>query len=410
MTDKETKFDEVIIYEGDDSTNFSAETFLRMGKRKLLEQKDALIRADKAAENRDKRVLQELLKSSTRSKHFFLENRRDALPWLSRYESIRSTMKKSKIQDWRTQLLNIARESLRNKVDIEATRYMDNLKHFEKYIESTYIIGLSLIDDLLSDIVKKDTPKSTSESITNIQDCILCLNTIRSRDLTHRFTERHFELLLDATLMKRDQMEFRKEYAREKVEGMGLLSSKRLGDSDSSDEEVDFDKSVKAETGLGSLDNRREFFTKYLKTKLVQLKDIEASVRTRGEKVEVKKSIQGKRVRFGDKLFVVNEVEDSDNPELEDFDNLDSVFSGFDKKSKNLTKKNERDKGKKKHPKKPCPLKCEKGTHSYGSLFFCPLFRDKSKEERKLIQEKTHICLKCLAKVSNCGAPHNILM
>ena len=111
--------------------------------------------------------------------------------------------------------------------------------------------------------------------------------------------------------MKRDQLEFRKEYAREKVEGMGLLSSTWLGDSDSSDEEVDFDKSVKAETGLGSLDNRREFFTKYLKTKLVQLKDIEASVRTRGEKVEVKKSIQGKRVRFGENLFVVNEVEDS---------------------------------------------------------------------------------------------------
>ena len=65
---------------------------------------------------------------------------------------------------------------------------------------------------------------------------------------------------------------------------------------------------------------------------MVQLKDIEASVRTRGEKVEVKKSMQGKRVRFGDKIFAVNEVEDSDNPELEDFDNLDSVFSGFDKK------------------------------------------------------------------------------
>ena len=158
---------------------------------------------------------------------------------------------------------------------------------------------------------------------------------------------------------------------------MGLLSSTRLGDSYSSDEEVDFDKSVKAETGLGSLDNRREFFTKYLKTKLVQLKDIEASVRTRGEKVEVKKSIQGKRVRFGDKLFVVNEVEDSDNPEFEDIDNIDSVFSGIDKKSKKLTKKSGRDKGKKKHPKKPCPLKREKGTHSNGSLFFCPLFRDK---------------------------------
>ena len=99
MTDKETKFDEVVIHEEDDSTTVSAETFLKMGKRKLLEQKDALIRADKAAENRDKSVLQEFLKSSTRSKHFFLENRRDALPWLSRYESIRSTMKNTRLEN-----------------------------------------------------------------------------------------------------------------------------------------------------------------------------------------------------------------------------------------------------------------------------------------------------------------------
>ena len=54
MTDKDTKFDEVVIHEGDDSSTVSAETFLKMGKRKHLEQKDALVRADKAAENRDK--------------------------------------------------------------------------------------------------------------------------------------------------------------------------------------------------------------------------------------------------------------------------------------------------------------------------------------------------------------------
>ena len=51
------------------------------------------------------------------------------------------------------------------------------------------------------------------------------------------------------------------------------------------------------ETGLGSLDNRREFFTKYLKTKLVQLKDIKASARTKGEKSEARKQVQGKKVR-----------------------------------------------------------------------------------------------------------------
>ena len=41
---------------------------------------------------------------------------------------------------------------------------MDSLKEFKKYIESTYIAGLSLIDDLLSDILKKSAPKNIEES------------------------------------------------------------------------------------------------------------------------------------------------------------------------------------------------------------------------------------------------------
>ena len=56
----------------------------------------------------------------------------------------------------------------------------------------------------------------------------MCLNAIKNRDLSNRFTERHFGLLLDVTLMKRDQLEFRREYAKEKVENMGLLTSTRL--------------------------------------------------------------------------------------------------------------------------------------------------------------------------------------
>ena len=64
-------------------------------------------------------------------------------------------------------------------------------------------------------------------------------------------------------------------------------------------------------------------------------------MRTRGEKAEVKKSTPGKKVRFGDKLFVVKEWEDAiEDPEFEDIDDIDAVFSGFDKKNKNLTKKN----------------------------------------------------------------------
>ena len=117
------------------------------------------MKSAKATENHEKNVLQEFVQSSPRSKYFFLESRCDVMPWLSCYESIRATVKKSRVQDWIIQLLNIARESLRNEVDQQATRYMGSLKEFEKYIESTYITGLSLIDDLLSDILKNLLPR-----------------------------------------------------------------------------------------------------------------------------------------------------------------------------------------------------------------------------------------------------------
>ena len=81
-----------------------------------------------------------------------------------------------------------------------------------------------------------------------------------------------------------------------------------------------------------------------------------------------------------------------DDPDIEDINDIDQVFVGFDKKK--LTKKNYKENCKKKHQKKPCPLKCVKETHTNGSLYLCPLFRDKSKEERKLIQEKVHAFFK----------------
>ena len=67
--------------------------------------------------------------------------------------------------------------------------------------------------------------------------------------------------------MKRDQLEFRREYAKEKVENMGLLTSTRLEEDEfEDDDDMDFNKSVRAETGLRSLDSRREFLTKFLRT------------------------------------------------------------------------------------------------------------------------------------------------
>ena len=107
--------------------------------------------------------------------------------------------------------------------------------------------------------------------------------------------------------------------------------------------------------------------------------------------------------------------------EIEELESIDNVFVGIDSMKRNTTKNLKRTGLKKSHPKKPCPLKCPKEVHTNGSLYFCPLFRDKSKEERSLLQEKTHCCKQCLSRVKkghdcpvgkckNCGMGHNILL
>ena len=85
----------------------------------------------------------------------------------------------------------------------------------------------------------------------------------------------------------------------------------------------------------------------------------------------------------------------------------------FEKEKKNVSQS--------KYKKKPCPIKCSKLVHSNGSLYFCQTFRAKSKEERRMLQKKCHLCITCLSKCGQghicpfgpckaCGAGHNILL
>ena len=105
--------------------------------------------------------------------------------------------------------------------------------------------------------------------------------------------------------MRRDQMEYRKEYAKEKVETFVLLTSTRLENDDSDSDDIDFNKSMRVESEKGSLDSRREFLTKFLMTKHVQLKDITAAARTTGRDFyeRKKKKLLEKRVGLGTKYF-----------------------------------------------------------------------------------------------------------
>ena len=91
---------------------------------------------------------------------------------------------------------------------------------------------------------------------------------------------------------------------------------------------------MKAESEKGSLDSRREFLTKFLKTKLVQLKDITAAARPTGRDVDERKKTKtpGKKVRFGDKMFLMQEMstEEMSENEVQELKNFENVFVSTD--------------------------------------------------------------------------------
>ena len=67
-----------------------------------------------------------------------LNNRRDIVPWINRIQSVKASLKASNLPDWKAQLLNMGRESLKMEEDRKATKYMDSLGEFEFYISNTY--------------------------------------------------------------------------------------------------------------------------------------------------------------------------------------------------------------------------------------------------------------------------------
>ena len=159
---------------------------------------------------------------------------------------------------------------------------MNSLHEFEKYIKSTHLSEIDVISDLLSELIKKETPTTAIQSIPLIQDSLIILGTIRKRKLGAKFTEQHLEIIIKHSLTIADQTEYRERYAREKYEGK-LFSSTFMGtsgasgaaggsDSDS-DASIDWDKTMHEEIIESSLDNRRRFLTRFLHIKLVQLKD-----------------------------------------------------------------------------------------------------------------------------------------
>ena len=153
----------------------------------------------------------------------------------------------------------------------------------ESYLCSKYVSNTSIMYDILSDIFKKEKPRTNKESIENIQESLTILKTVKMRGLEDKLTENQLAKLIDVCLMKRDNREFLKVWAEKRRKSK--LSSTRTefgGSSDSEvdvDLEVDFDRTIKIKTEVGTLSEKRRCFKDFLKLKLEMLQDEEADNR-----------------------------------------------------------------------------------------------------------------------------------
>ena len=397
--------------------------FVKQAKSRLLLRKDELFLKQRESEAQQKAVVQQILKSAPSDDLMLLTSRREIVPFLNNFKELRERFKKHKVPDWRTKLLKMGKKSMKIESDKKATRYMDTLAEFENYLKVTHVSEMNLVQDLMSDLKDKVPPTSVEESIPCIQEALLVLETIKKKKLGPKFTDRDLEDILKHSLTRKDRDEYRRAYAKEKVD------SKLVTDTDS-DASVDWDATIREEVTDTSLDQRRRFLTKFLTIKLVQLKDIERGRRTLGEdkkKPETKRSLR--KVRFKDKVFLVGPAANDDSEasgcdsETELVDSFEELvmFAGKSISGRNKDRKGRKNDSPSKYKKKPCPIKCPKLVHSNGSLYFCQTFRTKSKEERRLLQKKCHLCITCLSKCGPghqcpigpckaCGAAHNILL
>ena len=116
------------------------------------------------------------------------------------------------------------------------------------------------------------------------------------------------------------------------------------------------------------------------------------------------------------KVFRVIELSDSENDENEE-ENIFSIRKGEKPYVKRTTTNPDKN-----SKFQDCPLDCPDKTHINGSNYFCRVFKNKSREERRLLQKKLFLCIMCLAKENRCkktckigpcrrcGSQHNILL
>ena len=134
--------------------------------------------------------------------------------------SLKVSLKSTGMSDWKSQLLKLAKDSLKISQDLEACLYLSELKEFESYIQAEYILGINLLNDLFSKLFSMPRAKDISESIKMSTEALNILRTIKGKKLWPKFSEEHLEKIVSRCLMRRDSNEFVQDWAKERAKSM----------------------------------------------------------------------------------------------------------------------------------------------------------------------------------------------
>ena len=91
-------------------------------------------------------------------------------------------------------------------------------------------------------------------------------------------------------------------------------------ESEADEEDIDFDKSIRIEASVNHMDRKRKFLEKYIKIKIIQLRDLLQSRRTLGYKFTDPKLKSPKGDKTNTDKNKVFSIQENDEEEAEELD------------------------------------------------------------------------------------------
>ena len=221
-------------------------------KRLLLRKREACETQSRKLEMKEKILIQDTLRVSSKQKIQPLENRRLFLPWQSDYSKLKKQFMKMCPPDWKSGLLKLGKQSLRIRVDKESCASMTSLGEFESYIHASYIAGMNLLTNLFSILFEMSKANSMEESQKRINEALNVCRIIKKHDLWEKLTQEHIERTVSICLTKKDEEEFEQEWSKVKTAELTLLGSPLDIDWVEDDKHViDMDKSIASIAEVG---------------------------------------------------------------------------------------------------------------------------------------------------------------